>query len=382
MQLKNLENSVLPGTTNLVADHPTAQELGHRLFFDKRLSANDNVACASCHKPDLAFTDGLKTSVATGVSKRNAPSLIGASYSPWFYWDGRKDSLWSQALSPLEDPAEHAGNRSFYSKLIHFDELYKKSYEDIFGLMPNLNDSSRFPAMDGPFNTPENQKIWQSMQDEDRVAVNEVFSNIGKALAAYQKLLEPGPSRFDNYASAKVSVPPEDQNKMLTPEETHGLKLFIGKAACTSCHNGPLLTNNSFHNTGLLSRPGKLPDIGRVQGIRGARKDPFNCLSRFSDDREACMELLFARTDKTNLGAFRTPSLRNVGLTAPYGHAGQQATIKEVLEHYNKAPDAMVGHNEAKPLNLWPWELWQLESFLRALTSPPTIEREWLEPPN
>ena len=94
------------------------------------------------------------------------------------------------------------------------------------------------------------------------------------------------------------------------------------------------------------------------------------------------MELLFARTDKTNLGAFRTPSLRNVALTAPYGHAGQQGTIKEVLEHYNKAPDAMVGHNEAKPLNLWPWELWQLESFLRALTSPPTIEREWLEPPN
>ena len=189
MQLKNLENSVLPGTTNLVADHPIAQELGHRLFFDKRLSANDNVACASCHKPDLAFTDGLKTSVATGVSKRNAPSLIGASYSPWFYWDGRKDSLWSQALSPLEDPAEHAGNRSFYSKLIHFDELYKKSYEDIFGLMPNLNDSSRFPAMAGPFNTPENQKIWQRMQNEDRVAVNEVISNIGKALAAYQKLL-------------------------------------------------------------------------------------------------------------------------------------------------------------------------------------------------
>ena len=382
MRVDNLDEAFLPDTTNIVSDNPTAQKLGHRLFFDRRLSANGNVACASCHKPDLAFTDGLETSIATGVSKRNAPSLIGSSYSPWFYWDGRKDSLWSQALSPLEDPAEHSGNRSLYSKLIHSDELYKKSYEEIFGVMPNLNDSRRFPRMEGPFTTQENQRVWNSMQSKDRIAINEVFSNIGKALAAYQKVLAPGPSRFDNYASTYLLGTPEDVSNTLSPEETHGLRLFVGKAACTNCHNGPLLTNNSFHNTGLLSLPGKLPDIGRIKGIREAREDPFNCLGLFSDDREACMELMFAKSDKAMLGAFRTPSLRNVALTAPYGHAGQQSTIKEVLEHYNEAPDAMVGHNEAKPLDLWPWELGQLESFLRALNSPPTIAKKWLAPPS
>ena len=140
---------------------------------------------------DSAFTDGLETSIATGVSKRNAPSLIGSSYSPWFYWDGRKDSLWSQALSPLEDPAEHSGNRSFYSRILFSDELYKKSYEEIFGPMPDLNDSIRFPQMVGPFQTQENQKVWQGMRSEDRMAINQVFSNIGKALAAYQQLLVP-----------------------------------------------------------------------------------------------------------------------------------------------------------------------------------------------
>ena len=203
-----------------------------------------------------------------------------------------------------------------------------------------------------------------------------------KVLAAYQKILAPGPSRFDEYVSNYLSTPDEPPKDKLTPEETRGLKLFVGKAACTNCHNGPLLTNNSFHNTGLLSPTSKLPDVGRIKGIRAARKDSFNCLGYFSDDNEACMELLFAKTDKSNLGAFRTPSLRNVELTAPYGHAGQQKSLEEVLRHYNEAPDAMIGHNEAKPLGLWPWELAQLESFLRALNSPPIIDKKWLGPPS
>ena len=382
MEISNLQYLDQSDSTNQVVDNPEARKLGHRLFFDSRLSSNGKVACASCHNPDLAFTDGLNTSVATGVSKRNAPSLIGSSFSPWFYWDGRKDSLWSQALSPLEDPAEHAGNRTLYAKLIHSNELYKRSYETIFGRMPNLNDPDRFPKMVGPFNTPENQEIWQGMGQEDRIAVNEVFSNIGKVLAAYQKILAPGPSRFDEYVSNYLSTPDGPPTNKLTPEETRGLKLFVGKAACTNCHNGPLLTNNSFHNTGLLSPTSKLPDVGRIKGIRAARKDSFNCLGYFSDDNEACMELLFAKTDKSNLGAFRTPSLRNVELTAPYGHAGQQKSLEEVLRHYNEAPNAMIGHNEAKPLGLWPWELAQLESFLRALNSPPIIDKKWLGPPS
>ena len=386
-QIQSLQLDKLPGQppidkTNLVANQPIAQTLGHHLFFDSRLSSTGKVSCASCHDPNLSFTDGLKTSIATGSSKRNAPSLLGLPYSPWFYWDGRKDSQWSQALSPLEDPAEHASNRLFYAKLIFSDSLYKGFYENLFGVMPDLSETDRFPEMVGPFSTQENQMIWSQMAPDARHSINEIFSNVGKALASYQRLLLHGPSRFDNFnAEDNQGTTIEEGSQMLSPQESRGLRLFIGKASCTNCHNGPLFSNNSFHNTGLLSSPGKLPDIGRIKGIREAKKDPFNCLGSFSDSQQSCMELVFAKSGKEMVGAFRTPSLRNLRLTGPYGHAGQQETLKDVLEHYNEAPDAMIGHNEAKPLDLWPWEMWQLESFLESLDSPPAVDEKWLRPP-
>lgn len=107
--------------TNEVSGDVRAQVLGHRLFFDSRLSGDGTVACASCHQPSLRFTDGQAVSRAIGTSLRNAPSIVGAAFSPSLYWDGRKDSLWSQALSPLEDPREHAGNRMRYAHLIASD---------------------------------------------------------------------------------------------------------------------------------------------------------------------------------------------------------------------------------------------------------------------
>ena len=143
--IENLPESPPKDPTNLVADVKEAQKLGHRLFFDQRLSSNGEVSCATCHEPKLAFTDGLKTSRAIGISARNAPSLIGVSYSPWLYWDGRKDSQWSQALSPLEDQAEHGGNRMFYAKLIVRDPDYRNSYQAIFGTIPDITDGERFP---------------------------------------------------------------------------------------------------------------------------------------------------------------------------------------------------------------------------------------------
>lgn len=379
--IENLPESPPADPTNLVADRKEARTLGHHLFFDERLSSNGEVSCATCHDPNLAFTDGLKTSRAIGISSRNAPSLIGVSYSPWLYWDGRKDSQWSQALSPLEDQAEHGGNRMFYAKLILNDPDYRRSYKAIFGKTPDINDDERFPDMYGPFKTPENKALWSGMAKSDQFTINEVFANLGKALAAYQRLLKPGVSRFDDYVKSLNSNQRDTSPNILTSQEKLGLNLFIGKANCTNCHNGPLLANNAFHNTGLLSSPGKLPDLGRKKGIDLVRQDPFNCLNAFSDDNNACMELLYASSTKELVGSFRTPSLRNLKLTAPYGHAGQQQSLAEVLDHYNEAPDAMIGHNEAKPLELWPWELWQLEAFLETLDAPPKIEGKWLVPP-
>ncbi|MGI9324869.1 MAG: cytochrome-c peroxidase [Pseudomonadales bacterium] len=356
--LESMRLAALPSSpldpTNRVSGDLRAAELGHRLFFDPRLSGNGQVSCATCHQPQRGFTDGLPRSVAVGQSKRNAPSLIAVAYSPWLYWDGRKDSLWSQALSPLEDPAEHAGNRVQYVDLIGADLSYRKAYEELFGPFPEL------------------------LQDAE---VDKVFANLGKAIGAYERLLLPGPSRFDDYVDALLADDAERQRRSLTPQERKGLRVFLGKGNCTQCHNGPLLTNNAFHNTGVLSSPGVIPDKGRSPGLRQVRADAFNCIGRFSDAQTECAELRFAKDGPEMLGAFRTPSLRNLQDTAPYMHAGQLETLADVIAHYDTAADAMLGHNEAKPLNLWPWERRRLEAFLHSLQAPPAIADRWLQTP-
>ena len=136
------------------------------------------------------------------------------------------------------------------------------------------------------------------------------------------------------------------------------------------CHNGPLFTNNEFHNTGVLNAVGEVPDKGRAAGLTEVLQDPFNCRGRFNDDETPrCDELDFARSGPELIGAVRTPSLRNLDGTAPFMHKGQLETLAAVLEHYNEAPDAMIGHNEAEPLGLSERELRQLEAFLLTLTA-------------
>jgi cytochrome c peroxidase len=362
--------------SNAVADDPRAARFGETLFFDTRLSGNGQVACATCHEPPRRFTDGRPKGRAIGMSKRNTMSLIGAAYSPWLYWDGRKDSLWSQALSPLEDPNEQAGNRMAIARLIARIPDYRAAYEALFGPLPDFSDTRRFPPAAAPNVNPTLSAAWHAMKTEDREAVTRVFVNVGKALAAYERRLLPSPSRFDRYVQAVLDGGAHTQaatltQETLTQDETRGLRLFIGEAGCIQCHNGPLFTNNEFHNTGVLSSPGEVPDQGRVDGIRLLRADPFNCLSEYSDAPTSdCPELRFARDGVELIGAVRTPSLRNLEGTAPYMHKGQMTTFAEILDHYNRAPLAMIGHNEAKPLSLSQRELRQLEEFLSTLAAP------------
>jgi len=365
-------------STNRVFSNPEAQKFGYQLFFDTRLSRNGAIACASCHQPGARFADNLPLSVAIGTTKRNTPSIVGVAYSPWFYWDGRKDSLWSQALAPLEDPGEHGGNRLQYVHLIAEDPTYRNTYEAIFGPFPSLKG---FPRHAGPVANPKWRAAWQAMTPEQRHTVNRVFSNIGKAIAAYEGLLVPGESRFDKYVKTLVDYDERAANEILDTAERRGLKLFIGQGNCTQCHNGPLFSNNAFHNTGLLSRPMTLPDIGRAAGLRVVLADPFNCLGAYSDDPVKCDELRFANTGPELVGSMRTASLRNVIGTAPYSHSGQQTDLRAVLEQYNQAPDAMIGHNESKPLDLWPWQISDLEAFLKTLNAPIAAAPEWLRPP-
>lgn len=372
-----------PEPSNAVADDPRAAAFGHRLFFDPRLSGNGAISCATCHQPRRRFTDGLPKGRATGESKRNTMSLIGAAWSPWHYWDGRKDSLWSQALSPLEDPDEHGGTRVAFAALIAGDPDYRTAYEDLFGPLPDMSDPERFPDRAAPVGDGAPRDAWERMTPADRQRVNVVFSNVGKAVAAYERLLLPGPARFDRYVEAALAGDRDAQAEIFAPGEAAGLRLFIGEARCTECHNGPLLTNNEFHNTGILSAPAELPDRGRSAGVREVQADPFNCKGAFSDDPgKDCPELRFARTGPELLGAFRTPSLRNLKGTAPFMHQGQLATLEDVIEHYDRAPLAMIGHNEARPLSLSRRERAQLLSFLETLSAPPATPRKWLEPPH
>ena len=357
MMLRSLWLESLPelpaDSSNAVADNPDAAAFGRQLFFDPRLSSNGGISCAICHQPVRRFTDGLQKGQGVGTSGRNTPSIVGVAYSPWMYWDGRRDSQWSQALSPLEDVNEHATDRVHVTRLIAEDSSYRAMYESIFGRLPDLSVV-------------------------DTANVNGIFANIGKAIAAFERTVMPTSSRFDDYVAAVTGDDIPRQGEIFSEDEVWGLRLFIGEANCTQCHNGPLFTNHEFHNTGVISFPGEVPDKGRAVGVREVLLQPFNCRGHYSDDPgRQCAELEFVRTGIELVGAFKTPSLRNLENTAPFMHSGQIATLAEVLEHYNAAPDAMIGHNEAKPLGLSGRELMQLEAFLGTLAAPATEQADY-----
>ena len=334
--------------SNRVADDPKAAELGEWLFFDDRLSANGEVACATCHQPELYFTDAKPRAEGIGETKRGAPSLIGAAYSPWLYWDGRRDSLWSQALVPLETAEEHGIDRHRVLAVIAADDAMLKAYETLFEPLPD--------------------------EGADDEAINRAFANVGKAIAAYERTLLPSPSRFDAYVEAVLDGS-EEADAILSVEERAGLKLFISDTvACTRCHNGPLFTNFGFHNIGLIEgkRGVKTYDFGRATGVKQAMTDPFRCEGPYSDaEPEACIEQRFVKAKSKELvAAFKVPTLRNVAKTAPYMHDGRFPTLGDVLQHYKEAPAFRIGFQQLFPLDLTQEQLDQLEAFLGALTGP------------
>jgi cytochrome c peroxidase len=242
---------------------------------------------------------------------------------------------------------------------------YRADYERVFGPVPDL---TFVPPVAGPVDDPLARQAWDSLTDAQRDAVTGVFVDIGKAIAAYERQIEHERSRFDAYVDG-LAATGRAPSGVLSADEVAGLRLFMGKANCTQCHNGPLLTNGDFHNTGVAPRPAHAPDLGRLAGVAGVLGDEFNCRSRWSDaGSEHCVELEYLDTDSPRLaGAQKVPSLRDVARRAPYMHAGQIATLAEVLEHYNRAPAAVVGTSELVPLGLTPTELQQLAAFLMSL---------------
>ena len=343
--------------TNRVADNPEAAQLGQMFFFDTRFSRDGTVACATCHSPFHGFADVEATSLGTGRGTRNAPTLLNAAYNQWQFWGGRADTLWSQALSALEGEAEQAGTRLQYAHLIY--NHYAADYETVFGALPELEDTTRFPddGKPGDFS-------FDSMSEADQHTVSTIFANIGKAIEAYERRLISRNAPFDRFVAG--------DSEAISVEAKRGLKTFIGKGVCILCHDTPTFTDNDFHNLGVPQ--GALPeDTGRYAGISLLLADPFNGGGTYSDDTAVATRILnFLEPIQQHQGEFKTPTLRNVALTAPYFHTGEFPTLESVIEFNNVGGTGgnFVGQREGtlEPLGLSKQEIADLIAFLETLT--------------
>lgn len=304
--------------TNAVADDPRAAALGERLFFDTRFSSNGEVSCATCHDPEQGWADGRATAVGIAALEAHTPSVLDSAFERWLFWDGRADSLWAQALQPLEHPDEQGTTREQVAELLLIDAEYRAGYAELFGAPP-LDDSAG-----------------------DAVDVDRVFANVGKLIAAFERTLLSGETPFDQYARGLETGDAQDL-AALGADEVAGARLFFGEARCHMCHHGPTLSDLEFHDVRL---PSELPAAerapGRSAGLRSVVADPFNGLGEFSDDRgaHARNKLAYLVRNPHSLGEFKTPGLRAVASTAPYMHTGQFNTLEEVVAHYATLTDA------------------------------------------
>ncbi len=379
--------------TDGVANDPRAAALGQYLFFDPRFSANGKISCASCHIPARGFTDGRRVAKGMALGTRNTPTIINAAFDEWYFWDGRADSMWAQALQPLENPREFGGDRLVILHAVYGDGPLRNAYAALFGRPPALGEAKRFPAHARPATDPNSPlaKAWAAMAPSDRRAADRMFSNLGKAIEAYERRLVAGGSPFDRYVRALKAGDVAGEEAMPVAAK-RGLKLFVGRAHCDLCHSGPLLSDGQFHNLGLPLLLGEAPDPGRAAGMAEVKASIFNGVGPFSDDPRglAKQKLEFLPTPKSALGKFKTPSLRNVALTAPYMHDGRFASLREVILFYAEGKAAskgrLVGVRE-KTLSLIPHlsanEQSDLVAFLKELDSaplPPALTRPPVAP--
>ncbi len=400
---------------NAHALSPAAASFGHKLFFDKRLSSSGQVSCASCHDPATYFNDQRTTGKGIGELDRNTPTLVGAMTHRWLYWDGRRDSLWSQALVPLEASNEMGSSRASIARTIA--QLYRNDYEKVFGPMPRLPSVQTVPDAANPAGDDEARQLWSSVDADTRHRINTVFTNIGKALAAYQMNLRPAPSKFDHYVQ-QLSLPDEKiaqsahlptashnnaenntENGPDTPplsqSELNGLKLFIsGRTQCLNCHASAMFTNYGFHNIGTGIKADGSFDFGRMLGSQAVLFNQFNCRSRYADKvadnqntTSACSELTHINQHEiaTSMrGAFRVPGLRGLQMTAPYMHDGRYETLTEVIKHYSEPPAYLLGQFHEMPSidKLTDNEIEDLAAFLLTLGSDIDTDQKWLRNPD
>jgi len=364
LSLSQLDQKAKP-TKNSVINHVNAQKFGEQLFFNTRLSQNKDISCASCHQPELNFTDGKEVAQGMGTGSKNTPSIRGAYLNDWQFWDGRNDSLWSQAMGPIENTREMGFNRLALAHLIDADEHYKLQYEELFGLFPTIKDQSRFPLNAGPVDPDKNEnllKAWKQMDRQDQDIINQIFVNVSKAIAAFESTIGYPETALDRFSDELKLT---GKSSQLNLEQQQGLQLFIGKANCVECHNGPKLTNGSFHQLGIGR--GGVFDLGRATVVNQILRNSFNCLGQYSDaNKEQCAALTDApKTGIEWISAFKTPSLRNLKNTQPYMHNGLFMNLNEVVNFYNRPAKPEQGQSDLKPLDLTLEEQAALVKFLQ-----------------
>ena len=326
---------------------------GQQLFFDDQLSSRradgTTVACVECHHPSHWFSDPREDNgVSPGLdwTARNSPSLINVGYYVSFGWDGRADALWAQGKHAFESPATMKGDKRVLAQQVA--RRYSEVWRDTFQLeLPQelLSDApNRFNA------TPRD-----AMTEYE---LDRIYRAILQAWGAYELQLNSGDSPFDRFAMGDESA--------LDAAQRRGLHLFLGKAGCLSCHLGPNFTDSLFHSVGVGQTGEHAPaeDLGRFAGL-----EKFNAMS-FASYR---MGPVRAATE-ADKGLFRTKSLRQVAQTAPYFHAGQLATLADVVWFYNQGGGQSGAGTPSPllvPLGLSEPEQADLVAFLGALTGTP-----------
>ncbi|MEO8756040.1 MAG: cytochrome-c peroxidase, partial [Casimicrobiaceae bacterium] len=223
--------------SNRVSGNAAAIALGQVLFHEPRLSRTGTIACASCHQPDRAFTDGLPRAQGVARADRNTPSLANVAQQRWYGWDGAADNLWAQSLRPILDRREMSSDLAHVAAMVRADDNLRGRYRAAFGTAPAA--------------------------DDEAVAVN-----AAKALAAYQETLATGRTPFDDFRDALARGDQEAAARYPKAAQ-RGLALFVGAGNCVACHGGPRLSNGEFHDIGIpfFAEPGRV-DPGRHEGIR------------------------------------------------------------------------------------------------------------------
>lgn len=352
--------ALAPDPSNRFCDDPSAAQLGQLLFFDAGLSSNGQVSCATCHQPERAFTDGLALNEGLSRGVHNTLTILDAAHQQWFNWDGKFDSLWSQAHGPMTHPREMGATLASIADRIRGTAALRSRYETLFGAIAQ-----------GKLTHEECEAI---------------MANIGKAIAAYERKLVTGPSPVDRWIERwRQAGRPRDADSVplddLPPDALQGLDTFTSRGNCWLCHVGPLLSDGEFHALGAAPRDNLISDAGRFEAVGSLRSSPFRASGAYSDDpsgeQAKIVESLIPQPDQW--GAFRTPTLRNVALTAPYFHMGQFDSLDGVIDFYSTLDGAVTidHHRESvlKRRDFSPSEKQALVAFLRALSgTPPPVE--------